>query len=76
MKSSLMKSPAFRTYPVLAQSKVDGVVVLFTGLRAGIVVVAGEKECLGKFQDLWAPVVDTAFWEILPAGTEVRLFQE
>jgi len=60
-------------YPCLYKDVDSGLVVLFTDLHNGTVVVANGEYALGHYDDDWSPCSDRDEWTILPPGTVVTL---
>lgn len=66
-------------FPLLARSKVNQTIVLFTDIGTGTVVASNENwsdENLGKYSNTWIDCNNANNWEILPAGSTITLTQE
>lgn len=74
-------------FPLLARSKVDETVVLFTGMNAGFVVSPPKNNPATAFHEIgydggeergiyWIDCAKSSNWEILPSGSSVTLFQK
>lgn len=73
MESKLGMLPINPKFPLLAKSKRDGKVVLFSDLTSGVVVHGND---FGYLTNKWADCTNVNAWEILPAGTSITLIQE
>jgi hypothetical protein len=61
LREQCKKQPEFE-YPLYMQAKVSKVVVKFTGLTTGDVVVVG-KGCYTIYPNCWLPHTDTTNWQ-------------
>ena len=51
------------TYPIYKKSKINGMVVKFTGLEDGVVVEAGNSSFHQGYKRSWVPHTNTNVWE-------------
>lgn len=65
-----------RTFPLLAQSKYDGLIARFTSEWIGTLLMKDGLTINHEFYDSRASCFDESKWIILPPGTQVVLTQE
>ena len=65
--------PEFK-YPIFKKSKITGLVVRFTGLKEGDVVISDTKWLAGEHHDNFTPHTDTDVWKDVPYDKEKKLY--
>lgn len=66
LNTSVRRVEAVVDFPCLRRSLVDGRVVLFSGLREGMVLHRGNHPCsdaVGCYSSCWPEAADTMVWE-------------
>jgi hypothetical protein len=64
------------SFPLLAESRHNSVVVMFMAEREGVIVRGFHAEPIGYHKDSWRSCFDASVWPILPPGTLITLEQE
>lgn len=66
------------TYPLFAKSRINGAIILFTSINAGICVATGESvTSYGEFGEYWVRSTNTDHWQYLTfAEAESEIFGE
>lgn len=60
-------------FPLLAESKSTGLIILFANKTSGIVVSNDKIHKFGHYADDWIECNDEKYWSILPVGTSITL---
>lgn len=72
LSTSVWRIEAVVDFPCLRRSLVDGRVVLFSGLREGMVLHSGNhpsSDAVGCYSATWPPATDTNAWEPIKSIT-------
>lgn len=72
LNTSVRRSEAVVDFPCLRRSLVDGRVVLFSGLREGMVLHSGNNpgsDPIGCYSAAWPEATDTNAWEPIKSIT-------
>ena len=72
LSTSVRRVEAVVDFPCLRRSLVDGRVVLFSGLREGMVLQNGNhpgSDPIGCYSTTWPPATDTNAWEPIKSIT-------
>ena len=66
------------TYPLFAKSRINGAIILFTSINAGICVATGESvTSYGEFGEYWVRSTNPDHWQYLTfAEAEAEIFGE